>query len=66
MHEPALVDGLPVIEASRLMQQAGAGQILCADRLLGLPGVQPGTAPAETRKVKGISDRFRCREILDE
>lgn len=66
VHERGLIHGLPVIEASRLMQQARPGQILCADRLLDMPGVEEHRAPLQTRIVKGISDRFRCREILDE
>ncbi len=65
LYEDGLVYGLPVIEASRLMDFAAPGQIVCAQRLVGV-----GDLPIESFRslgeleMRGFEARLPACELL--
>jgi hypothetical protein len=59
-----MFQGVPVIEASRLMDRATPGEILCADRLVTVCGLKRCFSEARSFELKGLAAPLSARALL--
>jgi len=64
LYDGETVQGVPVIEASRLNDQAKSGAILCADRLVTVCGLTHCFSDARSFELKGLAAPLSARALL--